>query len=260
MGKEHDLKPKMLFYKNVQRIVESLKMIAAVKSKHFMHKNRHANNFLSNYKSNIIDYSFPFNKHGPKLNLLVGANKGLCGNYLSSLNILMKENMNSLNDKWILIGHKLPATYKKIEKNNIVFKTELEYSDESIHSIMDHIITLQPSEINVFGWLPKASQASKQKMFDDANEHEEIYLKHSEQEMDEEWSQITHNHILFGKLILIITGAIMMEETCRLYAMDQAVRNGDKIIADLKNKINQARQQGITTELNEIISGCEYSN
>ncbi len=62
MSKEHDLKPKIIFYKNVQRIVESLKMIAAVKSKQFLLKHHNANQFLYHYTNNLSQYSLPNNK------------------------------------------------------------------------------------------------------------------------------------------------------------------------------------------------------
>ena len=43
-------------------------------------------------------------------------------------------------------------------------------------------------------------------------------------------------------------------------AMDNATKNGQEIIDDLKIKYNKSRQAGITAELSDIVSGFEAVN
>lgn len=50
-------------------------------------------------------------------------------------------------------------------------------------------------------------------------------------------------------------GSLVSEEAARMSAMDQATRNADDAIALLQRKYNRLRQEKITTELVEMISG-----
>ena len=47
------------------------------------------------------------------------------------------------------------------------------------------------------------------------------------------------------------------EEAARMSAMDNATENAKEIIKELKLEFNKARQEAITTEMLEILSGSE---
>jgi F-type H+-transporting ATPase subunit gamma len=51
--------------------------------------------------------------------------------------------------------------------------------------------------------------------------------------------------------------SLAAEHSARMQAMDSATNNAKEIVKDLKVKFNKARQESITTELIEIISGVE---
>jgi len=51
--------------------------------------------------------------------------------------------------------------------------------------------------------------------------------------------------------------SLAAEHSARMQAMDAATNNAKEMVADLKVQYNKARQQAITTELIEIISGVE---
>jgi F-type H+-transporting ATPase subunit gamma len=51
--------------------------------------------------------------------------------------------------------------------------------------------------------------------------------------------------------------SLAAEHSARMQAMDAATNNAKEMVADLKVQFNKARQQAITTELIEIISGVE---
>ena len=51
--------------------------------------------------------------------------------------------------------------------------------------------------------------------------------------------------------------SLAAEHSARMQAMDSATNNAKEIVKDLKVKYNKARQESITTELIEIISGVE---
>lgn len=55
----------------------------------------------------------------------------------------------------------------------------------------------------------------------------------------------------------MLTSSFLSENAERSIAMRNATDNAERLIADLKNKANMARQEHITNELLDIIGGCE---
>jgi F-type H+-transporting ATPase subunit gamma len=51
--------------------------------------------------------------------------------------------------------------------------------------------------------------------------------------------------------------SLAAEHSARMQAMDAATNNAKEMVNSLKVKFNKARQEAITTELIEIISGVE---
>ena len=51
--------------------------------------------------------------------------------------------------------------------------------------------------------------------------------------------------------------SLAAEHSARMQAMDAATKNAKEMVKELKVKYNKARQESITTELIEIISGME---
>ncbi len=54
-----------------------------------------------------------------------------------------------------------------------------------------------------------------------------------------------------------LVNSLAAEHSSRMQAMDSATNNAKEMVADLNVEYNKARQQAITTELIEIISGVE---
>ncbi|MDZ5761304.1 F0F1 ATP synthase subunit gamma [Lyticum sinuosum] len=62
-----------------------------------------------------------------------------------------------------------------------------------------------------------------------------------------------------AKIYQILVNAKLAEHNARMIAMDNARRNSEKAINKLKNYYNNARQESITKEISEIVSGSESS-
>ena len=62
------------------------------------------------------------------------------------------------------------------------------------------------------------------------------------------------------KIYNIYVSNIASIVSSRMNAMDNATKNGQEIIDDLKIKYNKSRQAGITAELSDIVSGFEAVN
>jgi F-type H+-transporting ATPase subunit gamma len=62
---------------------------------------------------------------------------------------------------------------------------------------------------------------------------------------------------LNGMVYGILTEAFASEQTARMMAMDNATKNAKEMLDDLTLKSNRARQERITSELTEIVSGAD---
>jgi F-type H+-transporting ATPase subunit gamma len=62
---------------------------------------------------------------------------------------------------------------------------------------------------------------------------------------------------LAGCIFGALAESALCEQSARMTSMDAAVRNCDELIGQLRLRYNQARQDAITLELNEIVGGAE---
>lgn len=65
---------------------------------------------------------------------------------------------------------------------------------------------------------------------------------------------------LFAALYGALCEGAACEQSARLSSMDAAVRNSGEIIDKLTREYNRARQEGITQDISEIVSGAEAQN
>lgn len=64
-------------------------------------------------------------------------------------------------------------------------------------------------------------------------------------------------HWLDSKIYRCLLSSAVSEQTCRRNSMDSATRSADDLIAKLGLEYNKARQQRITQEITEVISGAQ---
>lgn len=252
MPKIHDLKIKRSLYKNIQRIVDSMKMITVVKLRKNTQLMKHAQNFQNCFASNLLTYSFLTNIKSTKtLNILICLNRSLlCGNYLTSLNKLKQE-----EGDWVILGSKLPVIFKRLfaKGANIIFNSPTTSNLSMIEALSELIFSKKEEykQIINYSWDASTGNAEK-KVICTAREIEQKQLKYTNLTND------IGKEYMIGLLNLLIANAMTMEEKRRLMCIDQASKNTEQIMKDLDKSINQARQAQITNELNEVISGCEY--
>lgn len=60
------------------------------------------------------------------------------------------------------------------------------------------------------------------------------------------------SNLIYGALV----ESSLCESTSRRFAMEGATKNATELIDNLKIQYNQARQEAITQEINEIIAGA----
>lgn len=259
MGKELDIKNKIIFYQNITRIVSSLKMITIVnlkKQKQLLNTSQgffdHIQQTLKYSYQQSLEYTDNHNSTDshhthetnfmhiigkkrirvistmtkkPVLNLLIGSSQGICGDYISRLQKLKRV----VSGDWTCIGQKLP----KFSKNLCYEMFCITFTNEHITKLA--ILACQYNMIRIFGWS------------DFHNCHVQEF-------------NISTKLEAFAVIYLCIYKARVVEETKRLMATDQASKNGEDAIIKLSKELNKARQDQITNELNEIINGSESLN
>lgn len=365
----NELKNKLLFTQNIRRILESLKLIAAMNMKKYTNKYKHAHKLSAFVGIESLKQLLQQNNTNAKenlsvLNIVISAQSGLCGNFMIDLNRLITEKVlgatikmsdiirdhlhshhksnpesnlsdsdltNHLfkydeisqntdhelfciqhiqswlqeeldhalikhkEDKWILIGNKIPDVLKHVtlhhhmplEKNllaNIMtlshMLAELEGHIEVINIIGWNLNDTYPAirrisllDYDIQHFQQHVSDTETTEQFHTSTEytmHNVNYHKSSS------LSQITpnadqdllisdpdrYNRFMMESIMYFnscILASLAREDKIRFFTMDQAINNTDEMTQRLKNDVNQTRQGLITNELIEIITGAEFA-
>lgn len=278
MGLQHEIKHRVTFTKNIKRILESLKMIAAMRSKKMAVEYKHANQFKTTLEKTYLTTLHSNIEAQDTLYVFIGANKGLCGSFVINLNIMLKNKFPKIeqqkNAKWIIIGNKLPSYLSKISENNILMKTDMLNKTSDYMKISELIYAERQNfkKIIILGWKMLENEPKESIIFD-LNPSEEnldidniktatintVILNDYSSELSTEYEKRLSLLYIFGEINLAITQSIAREEKTRLLAMDQAITNSDEMLLKLQRQFNQVRQASITNEINEIISGAEFA-
>ena len=284
-----DLRKRIKSVKSTQKITKAMKMVAAVKLRKAQENaekgrpySEKMNNIILNLSNSITD-----KENAPKL--LVGtdnekvhlcivltADRGLCGGF--NTNIVKKakfffEKIESEGKslKVITVGSKGYDQLKRIYGNQIIKK--ISFKDSKVANYLDaeivgkkiielfrknefdictifynqfkNVITQIPQEQQI---IPLKSSEVKENLVDDNYEFEP--------EEDEILSNLLPKNISTQIFKAMLENSAS-EQGSRISAMDSATRNAGELVDKLTINYNRSRQEAITKELIEIISGAE---
>ena len=286
-----DLRKRIKSVKSTQKITKAMKMVAAAKLRKAQENaekgrpySEKMNNIILNLSNSITD-----KENAPKL--LVGtdnekvhlcivltADRGLCGGF--NTNIVKKakfffEKIESEGKslKVITVGSKGYDQLKRIYGNQIIKK--ISFKDSKVANYLDaeivgkkiielfrknefdictifynqfkNVITQIPQEQQI---IPLKSSEVKENLVDDNYEFEP--------EEDEILSNLLPKNISTQIFKAMLENSAS-EQGSRISAMDSATRNAGELVDKLTINYNRSRQEAITKELIEIISGAESS-
>ncbi|XP_071818223.1 ATP synthase subunit gamma, mitochondrial-like [Apostichopus japonicus] len=255
--------------KNIQKITQSMKMIAAARyakaEKELKPVRQYGNGATALY--DVAEIS-PLEKTENHLIIAVSSDRGLCGGIHSHISKAVKasilEKEDKSNVKLIIIGDKARTQLQRIFSDKIMFsindygRKTPSFQDASnvasallgsgyefdtgeilfnrFRSVISYKTTSQPVfPVNVL------AESDKMTIYDDVD------------------SDILRNYSEFQ--LASILYSTMMESNCseqssRMTAMDNATKNAGEMIDKLTLQFNRTRQAVITRELIEIISGA----
>lgn len=198
---------------------------------------------------------FVMNKNATnKANILIGADKGMCGDFINVLQTYCKKKQNEGN-YWLLFGSKLES---KLIGEKIVFCGNVELDQIEIIKyskiIWQFIRQYEICELTLH-YFSKDKIKAQIVFSKEIMEKSMLNNEHRDLEIDsylfEQFAVISLGKVLYEAML----ESSLAENKQRLVAMTEAKRNAEdmgKIIARLYHK---ARQEKITRELTEITAG-----
>ncbi len=286
MASARDFKKRIISVKNTQKTTKAMKMVAAAK----LRKAQHAilaqrpyalklREILQGIATRTDILSHPLLARRPVRRariIVLTSNRGLCGSFNTSVlrnSLLFIEENKSSYDEFDMsfIGRRGYDFFKKRS-----FKIHRNYEDvmdsityEKASNIAGHLIDEYKAEnldavyfiYNEFKsailqklTIEEVLPISRKEIGDGQTVVDYLYEPNKEKILDD----ILPRHVCVQVYRMLLESAAS-EHGARMTAMDSATRNAGDMIEKLTLLANRMRQQSITTELVEIISGAEAS-
>lgn len=259
------------------KVTSAMKLVSAVKLKKWKGKmltNREYTQQMHDVAESILIYakhtSSPFTKINEgvnkKLYIVVSSTLGLCGAYNSNIFRLAECNIQK-EDEAIILGNKgivhfKDAEFKKIRGFNEYNNVENSSMLKAINNfIVDGYLKCHYREIHLIYTEFKNSLVFKPRDYvilpiNLSNEEPLKYspiLEPDEKTLVNILIPIYLKTLLFSKLL----ESEVCEQAARSNAMENATKNANELLVDLKIEFNKARQSAITQEITEIVGVAE---
>ncbi len=293
MANLKDIKRQIGSVSNTQKTTRAMKLVSTAKLRRAEELARRSRLFAEKTNAMIQDIAFQiectkmggidnrcFEKiEAPKMVdiIFVTADKGLCGGFniqtLKAANKLMKEfKEEKVKVRLRGIGKKGVEYYKYNEVELLDEVTDLSSAPDMdraaefittsindfkagktdgvyiIHNGYKNMIT---QELHVDRVLPVDTEA-----FDCAESTEKSLLEIEAEDSEKMLDSLLTKYVEYNMYYALID-SVAAEHSARMQAMDAATNNAKEMVKTLNVKYNKARQEAITTELIEIISGVE---
>lgn len=293
MNNLKDLRVRIKSVKSTQKITSAMKMVATAKLRKAQERVLHSLNYSHKLKDIVYHVAHSFyeaetlpilqagNPDAPAFILAIATDRGLCGGYNTNI---MKE-VRALGDQLknkkqhvivATVGRKIQSALKR-ECNTRAFNIEVielksanfdhgkptfqqismlaqevihllqEGAIGSIHVVTGHLKNIIQQPIQVTQLVPLTEEKASIATAD--IEYMILEPKH------EELLKLLLTHNIIAQLYTLFLDNNACEHAARMTAMDNATRNAHDMIQNLQLRYNQGRQEQITNELNEIISG-----
>lgn len=203
----------------------------------------------------------------PALLIIIGSQKGLCGNFNNNLLTFVNHETNSYQNRveYILIGKKIIDSFNKATHSIVFDSNQLTINNIAslARLIVDHLIKHPTgySTIDVYFNYPKTFFAQKPVRkritplsFPQTSSSQSMNEYHWEQSPDKILDTFVHT-ILYNSLYETLLTSLTAEYAARFVAMDSSTSNASSLLDTMKLQYNKIRQAKITRELTDLISG-----
>ena len=278
-GKEKAILIRLTSIKTIEKITKSMKMVASSKMNSDLRRLRSGKGFALNsvdtiFKTDLyMQRKMPNEPEKPKeLIVALTSDKGLCGSINSGIFRFVRDYIGSDLDRFkiFVIGEKgansMRRPYAKIFNHCV---TQLSYpvnysltmaiSDKikrlSAETSRDSIVLVYNDFVNAVTFNIKRVELMSEKRFNEAMAFSRLY----EMERPDATTAVPALYELYlsANLYNCQLHNAASEQSSRMVAMENASKNAGELVESLTLEYNKARQQAITLELCEIISGAE---
>lgn len=276
MSKLIHLKHRMKAIRVIKKITHAMRLISM--SAHTKLRKNIAN--LKAIKSEITPILCQLYKNQPEayvlnedarydsLYIVIGSEKGLCGNFNNLLYSFLEENITPQKIKrshFIVIGKKakryfeekkipMLLSFDKIQtsKIDVISSSLFEFieskfeqykSIECIHNDPKTFFTVEPTNTILVPVQPDSCE------IDNVSLDEYVWIQ-SEKEV----ATILFKTLLKTNILTLITSSMIAEQSSRFLSMDSSTRNADNLLKTMNLEYNKARQAIITREIIELIA------
>lgn len=273
--------------KSTQKITKTMRMVAASKLIRAQDKKEKAQSYatkmfetvaqLSNSISDSSDKSTLLTGNGKDhihLLVVVGSDKGLCGNYNGSLVKKLKNEIEELQNKHksfkiICLGKKIFDQIKPLYGESVIDLLEGASSFKSDYEEAQKIATLimslfERKEFDVCGFIfnefknaLSQSVCLKQLIPMNISSYQKVEAFYEYEPNESEVLEHLLPLNLTTQIYYILLESIASEHGARMTAMEAASNNAKDMIDNLTLIYNRSRQAAITKELIEIVSSAE---
>lgn len=205
---------------------------------------------------------------GKKLLVVVGSQKGLCGNYNANLEAYFSRQLPNYSDYDVLVIGKQMQQRVLYEKTPILLSYE-QFSLSTLaaltHDLAHYVISSPYTAVILFSTRPKTffMQSHETEILIKSNFQyskngtaEEPAITPASNNLLEQPYEQTFNFLgllaLKARIEEILIDALMAEASSRFLSMDAATRNADDLITHMKLDHNKLRQAAITRELTDL--------
>ncbi len=195
-----------------------------------------------------------------KLFILIGSQKGLCGNYNANVANYFQKNLTQITgNDLIIIGKQIKERllFQGIKTMKVYDQFSLSVLNKLVTTLADYVLSSTYESVNIMYTKPKTFFLQS---------HETAILKRehfmtssnnaTHSEISEQSYEVTFNFLghLFLKALIeeILIDSLIAEASSRFISMDAATRNADDLIAHMKLDYNKLRQASITRELTDL--------
>ncbi|CAA6801256.1 MAG: ATP synthase gamma chain (EC [uncultured Sulfurovum sp.] len=292
MANLKEIKRKIGSVKNTQKTTNAMKLVSSAKLKRTEELAKKSRVYaekltellteiarkMQNSNSDGLDnVYFKDDKNPKKIDIiLITADKGLCGGFnsqtIKSVNALLKEYQNTgAKVRLRAVGRKGIDFFKfnNIELSDEIiglsaspdFKSAAEFisevSESYVNGDTDRVVIVHNGYVNMITQEVRVDQVLPV----DASNMELDTMSTSELEVEPDdddtlLDALVKRYIEYTMYYSLID-SLAAEHSARMQAMDAATKNAKEMVKELNVKYNKARQEAITTELIEIISGME---
>lgn len=209
-------------------------------------------------------------KQKNNLIILVGSQKGLCGNFNSQICKffgLSDLDVSQDNIQYITVGQyslnylktshpnlkNLVKSYHKFGQTNFV-KIARDIAELVIKNKYTNITVYSSYSKSFFVQEPRISEI--QYIFDQADQ-DNNYTNHTKYIIEESVPELINNikrAMLIIRLEELLFESLLSEQAARFLSMDTATRNANNLLEEMKKSYNKLRQSYITQELSELVS------